>query len=202
MSYEDSAKVADIGEGCRIIAQLTSAILNASVEARDFHAPEIIASRTWSKASDIFAFGVIVCQFLDWRVELCPDKAPKSAIIQTTDSSSNDHHDALSIRGQDEIVPLAVSEVIRSALTHDPTERGSIREYVKKFTELNEDVYAERVEPSTARTTWTTLNWWDVFDRAFSSEQRGSSTRPQHSTDTKESSSWTLFEATLSSEPL
>jgi serine/threonine protein kinase len=196
-SWEDSAKIADIGEGRHVVSKLSGAVLNASVEARDFHAPEVIASRTWTTASDVFAFGVIGCKLLDMRKELCPEKSQGSAISGlTVQSLHTGDADASLVARPASVVPLAVAEIISSALARDPAERWSIREYVDKLVELSMDFYAGREEPDQDKVQWTALDWWDVFEQAFSSRQAESSIWEHHGLCGEESSTWTLREDT------
>jgi hypothetical protein len=69
---EDSAMVIDLGEGQTVDTAGTS--FKGSVQARFWHAPEIQSLRSWSIASDIFAFAVAACTLLESEKTCVPNR--------------------------------------------------------------------------------------------------------------------------------
>ena len=164
---EDSAKIADIGEGRHITALLAATTLNASVEARDIHAPEVIASRKWSTESDIFAFGVAACKMLDERVRRCPEQAP-ARIMEAAGITGDTSPDSAA----KSVVPAALAMILLSALAYDPSERWTAREYVDKLEELSMEFFTENEEPTQSKVVWSVFDWWTAFEAAHDRSQR------------------------------
>jgi len=153
-SSQFSAKVADIGEGQHVA---TTSNFNASVEARDLHAPEILSSRTWSTASDVFAFAVAICKTLDMRQELCPERAFERVTNMV----------ALEPTGETAfILPLGLREMIINGLSSDFKDRWTIMEYVDAFVDIGDDFFAER-EDNILQVQWATLEWWKTYIEAY-----------------------------------
>ncbi|KAK5661251.1 hypothetical protein OQA88_11145 [Cercophora sp. LCS_1] len=156
-STEVSAKVADIGEGQHAA---DTGIFHASVEARDFHAPEILSSRTWSPASDVFAFAVAACKILDKRQEICQEPLPEHVLKQAGWSESKPVDNGSSV------LPLKLSQIITSGLKKDPGERWMIRKYIDVMESLEEDFSSEKDQGSVPRVEWVTLDWWTAYAEA------------------------------------
>lgn len=145
----------------------------------------------------MFAFGVIGCRLLDLREELCPEKKQGSAISESTDQPLRSSGADASVVAESALaVPLAIAEIITSALSRAPTDRWSIREYVDKLDELSDEFYAERDEPGRDRVQWTTLNWSHVYEQAFSNGHAESSVWKYRDLHGDESSTWALPEDT------
>lgn len=157
LSSEISAKVADIGEGQHVADPGT---FNASVEARDFHAPEILSSRTWSLASDVFAFAVAACKILDKRQELCLERPPEN-VLKQAGSESKPVDDGSSV------LPLKLSRIITSGLKKDPGERWAIRKYIDAIEDLDGDFSSEKDQGGMLRIEWVTLDWWTAYAEAY-----------------------------------
>jgi hypothetical protein len=119
--------VIDLGEGQTVDTAGTS--FKGSVQARFWHAPEIQSLRSWSIASDIFAFAVAACTLLESRKDLCPEPPPAD-VLERAGVTSSDSNDAK------HVLPLSIRKIVEQGLAREPRDRGKIRDHIRLLEDL------------------------------------------------------------------
>ena len=158
--------LSDVGEGKMLNPSSADPILPeghyASYGNPHYRAPEVNGPSGWTKAADVWSFGMICVKLLEMRRSNCGDssKIPPWVLEAVQEQHPNKNFSLLS---QDVgfIVPLSLKRVLEPCFRHDSDERPDVHTVALGLDEVSMEFYTEDKEllEQNRNVKWTYWNW-------------------------------------------
>ncbi|KAF3000080.1 hypothetical protein E8E13_002178 [Curvularia kusanoi] len=158
--------LSDVGEGKMLNPSSTDPDLPeghyASYGNPQYRAPEVIGPSGWTKAADVWSFGMICVKLLEMRRSVCGDSSRiPPQVLEALQEQHPDKNFSLLSRDVGFIVPLALKQVLEPCFRHDSEERPDVHTVALGLNEASMGFYIEDKEllEQNRNVKWTCWNW-------------------------------------------
>lgn len=158
--------LSDIGEGKMLYTSSTNPEEAenhyASYGKPLYRAPEVTGPSGWTKAADVWAFGIICLKLLEMRRLIDHDGMKTPARVM--DAAQEQHPGKNFSRSSSDIrfiVPLSLKRVLEPGFRHDPNERPDVHTVAVGMDDVTMEFFYEdkaQLENNTS-VQWTYWNW-------------------------------------------
>ncbi|KAF5720072.1 Ypk2p [Fusarium mundagurra] len=164
--FEYQYMLSDVGEGKMLNPYGTDPNLPeghyASYGNPQYRAPEVNGSSGWTKAADVWAFGMLCVKLLEMRRSICGDwsKIPPW-VLDVLQKQHPDKDFSPSSRDVGFIAPWALNRCLEPCFRHDPDERPDIHTVALGLDEVSSEFYVEDKEQleQNKNVKWSYWNW-------------------------------------------